>query len=136
MKMTNLKLRTLGYNLRLDEARVEEIISSESYYDLSEQHQRLIELWFRQDSNPTWEKLRESLPSDDHMRRSTSSYQTESSTSMISVPTTPLSPTGMKSYSASMTFNALGMYMIILLVIIIYMSFIHRFHVSLQRGRN
>ena len=104
MKLTNHELLTLGNNLGLDEARVKEIISLESYYDPSEQHQRLVELWFRQESNPTWEKLQESLPSGDQnniiiMRGSIISpdrRESSAASSMVSVPITPgpLSPTG------------------------------------------
>ena len=103
MKLTNHELLTLGNNLGLDEARVKEIISPESYYDPSEQHQRLVELWFRQESNPTWEKLQESLPSGDHniiiMRGSIISpdrRESSAASSMVSVTITPgpLSPTG------------------------------------------
>ena len=86
MRLTNQELQTLGNNLRLDEARVKEIISP-GYYGPSEQHQRLMELWFRKESNPTWEKLRESMVFD-------GSYRRESSTSTASVPTTPYSRKG------------------------------------------
>ena len=85
MRLTNQELQTLGNNLRLDEARVKEIISP--YYDLSEHHQRLMELWFRKESNPTWEKLHESMVFD-------GSYRRESSASTASVPTTPYSRKG------------------------------------------
>lgn len=85
MRLTNQELQTLGNNLRLDEARVKEIISP--YYDLSEQHQRLMELWFRKESNPTWEKLHESMVFD-------GSYRRESSASTASIPTTPYSRKG------------------------------------------
>ena len=84
MKLSIQELPTLGNNLGLDEARVKEIVSP--YYD-SEQHQRLMELWFRKESNPTWEKLLESMAS-------LSSYRRESSTSTASVQTNPYSPTG------------------------------------------
>jgi hypothetical protein len=95
MKLTNQELQTLGNNLRLDEARVKEITSSDSYYDPSEQHQRLMELWFRKEGNCTWKELQESMPSGDHTRTSTSSDRRESSvSSMVSVPVTPLSPIG------------------------------------------
>lgn len=94
MPITNRELEQLGSNLGLDHIRVEEIIS---HYDLDEQHQRLVELWFKQVANPTWEKLRESLPPcTKHQRGSASSYHRESSTSTSksSVPVTPTSPTG------------------------------------------
>ena len=90
-KVTNQELQLLGHNLGLPDARVQEIIKI-SNYDLNEQHQRLVELWFTQDSEPTWEKLRESC--GDPIRRSTSLYRRESSTSTISVPNTPCSPKG------------------------------------------
>ena len=109
MKLTNQELQTLGNNLGLDEARVKEVISP--YYDLSEQHQRLMELWFRKESNPMWGKLQESMPSGDHTRRSVSSYHRESSTSIVRVPITPvpLSPTGeILQCMYYMTFNVIG----------------------------
>ena len=85
MRLTNQELQTLGNNLQLDEARVKEVISR--YYDLNEQHQRLMELWFRKEINPTWEKLRESMVFD-------GSYRRESSTSTASIQTTPYSRKG------------------------------------------
>lgn len=95
MPIKNHELVQMGSNLGLDQVRVEEIIS---HYGLDEQHQRLVELWFKQVANPTWEKLCESLPSHEHHRGSPSSYNRESSmfTSKSSVPITvsPTSPTG------------------------------------------
>ena len=79
MKLSIQELPTLGNNLGLDEARVKEIMSP--YYDLNEKHQHLMELWFRTESNPTWEKLVESITS-------LPSYRRESSASV------PYSPTG------------------------------------------
>lgn len=82
MAVTNKELELLGSNLELDPVRVKEVLS---YYEVNEQHQRLAELWFRKEVNPTWEKLRHSL---------LILNRRESSNSIFSVPNTPTSPTG------------------------------------------
>ena len=91
MKVSNRDLPQLGDILGLDSVRIQEIIS---HYDLDEQHQRLMELWFRNEVNPTSEKLSNSLSALDKRKGSISSWQTESLTSASSTPYTPTSPTG------------------------------------------
>ena len=81
-------LSTFAGNLRLDENELQHILSC-SQYSLEDKYQRVVELWFRQDHEPNWEKLRGAVPSLD---LSISSYQgeyrRESSTSMNSVSVT------------------------------------------------
>ena len=50
MAVTNKELEILGRNLGLDHVRLQEILSS---YYMDEQHQRLAELWFSREVNPT-----------------------------------------------------------------------------------
>ena len=90
-------LSTFAGNLRLDENELQHILISQ--YLLDEKYQRVVELWFRKDDEPTWEKLRGAVPPLD---LSISSYQgeyrRESSTSMNSVSvTTPL--TGKRTFT-------------------------------------
>ena len=66
-------------------------------YGLVEKRQRLVEMWFRKEFEPTWEKLCRALPPLDLTRGPTSSFLGESSTSMDSVPAIPSSSTGKKT---------------------------------------
>ena len=66
-------LQELGRKLGVDDARLRRLSS----YDTSERHQRLIEAWFEQISEPSRSALEGALPRRD------------SSVSMSSVPPTP-----------------------------------------------
>ena len=98
MKVTNQDLPQLGNCLGLDPVRVQEITS---HYDLDEQHQRLVELWFKREANPTWEMLRDSLLSLEQRKGTTS----PSTVSMSSVPITPTSPKGEFIFNESKEIN-------------------------------
>ena len=67
LKVTNRDLHGLGINLGLDRIKVQDIVSD---YHLDERRQRLMELWFIShglgNKPPTWERLREALPSCEH----------------------------------------------------------------------
>ena len=67
LKVANCDLHALGINLGLDRIKVQDIVSC---YQLDERRQRLMELWFISqglgDEPPTWERLREALPSCEH----------------------------------------------------------------------
>ena len=91
MKVSYHNLHKLGGNLGLDEDRIRDLLTQ---YQPEEKHQRLVEMWFKNEFEPTWEKLDRALPPLDLMRGSTSSFLGESSTSMDSVPVIPPSSTG------------------------------------------
>ena len=84
-KVAYSNLSTFAGNLRLDENEVQHILSSpQSQCPLNEKYQRVIELWFRQDHQPTWENLRRALPPllDLSVSSYPGEYRRESSTSM------------------------------------------------------
>ena len=93
MKVAYRKLSKLGGNLGLDEDEVLELLGN-AQYPPEEKHQRLVEKWFRQDHEPTWEKLRKAIPQDDIARGSTSSYQSEPTSSMGSASSSITTLTG------------------------------------------
>lgn len=89
-----MDLHQLGSSLELDNVRMQDILS---LYGVEEQHQRVMELWFRTEGNPTWEKLYASMPRRDSLTgstRSSFSIQRElsASESMQSASPTPISP--------------------------------------------
>ena len=69
LKVANCDLHGLGINLGLDQIKVQDIVTVPDYH-LDDPRQRLMELWFTShgfgDESPTWEKLREALPSCEH----------------------------------------------------------------------
>ena len=92
MKVAYPDLNTLGINLRLTEDILKDLFAQCQAAD--ERRQKLIELWFRQEAEPTWEKLHEAISLCGTMSGLTSSLRQESDLSMNSNTTTSLfSPT-------------------------------------------
>ena len=90
MKVPYQNLHTLGGNLSLDEDRIQDALAQ---YPPEERHQRLMEQWFRNESDPTWEKLGEALPSRVLPNKpATLPYQRESPTSVDGVSEALTSP--------------------------------------------
>ena len=62
MKVSYYNLRNLGRNLGLDEDRIQDLLSMTQYQPWPEEkRQRLVEMWFRNESEPTWEKLHRAI---------------------------------------------------------------------------
>ena len=90
VKVPYHSLHKLGGNLELDEDRICAILAT-TQYEPEEKRQRLVEMWFRKESEPTWERLNGTVAPLLLTREPTSSRLGESSTSMDGVPV--LSPT-------------------------------------------
>lgn len=92
MKVTYSDIHTLGINLRLSEDILRDLFAQCQATD--ERRQKLIEVWFRQETEPTWEKLHEAMSPCGTMKGLTS-FQRESdlSMSMNSNSTSLFSPT-------------------------------------------
>ena len=89
MKIPCEDLKQLSINLGLDDVNLQEV------YDLSEQlHQRVMELWYKKDDQPTWEKLHAAMPSEPSRGQTDSLVGRKSSTSesIRSASPTPMSP--------------------------------------------
>ena len=81
-------LLKLGNNLELDEDRIYAILATTQYQE-EEKRQRLVELWFRKEAEPTWEELHRAVAPLTCILLTgevTSLHLGESSTSMDSVP--------------------------------------------------
>ena len=94
MKVSYNDLHKLGKNLGLDDNRIQELLrisQTHDPYQLEEKRQRLIEMWFRKELEPTWEMLYRALSQFNPVNVSNSSYLGESSTSMDSSPVIPRS---------------------------------------------
>ena len=94
MKITCEDLKQIGVNLGLGDVSLQDILS---YYDMNEQRQRVMELWFKTDAQPTWEKLHAAMPHAEQSRGpsvSSIAMRRESSTteSMTSASPLPMSP--------------------------------------------
>ena len=77
------ELHQLGSSLELDYVRMQDILS---HYDVEEQHQRVMELWFSTDVEPTWEKLYASMSCRDSSTGTTSDSMFESMKLYASMP--------------------------------------------------
>ena len=90
MKVPHQRLHTLGGNLGLEEDQIQDSLAQ---YPPEERHQRLMEQWFRNESDPTWEKLGKALPSSVLPNKPTTlPYQLESPTSADGVSEALTSP--------------------------------------------
>lgn len=92
MKVPHQNLHSLGSNLELDEDRLQDVLT---HYSLEERHQRLMELWFKKESDPSWEKLSEALQSNVLLSAKSNpedSNQQQLSTSMDGISVTLSSP--------------------------------------------
>ena len=79
-------LLKLGNNLELDEDRIYAILATTQYQE-EEKRQRVVELWFRKEAEPTWEELHRAVaPLLLLTGEVTALHLGESSTSMDSVP--------------------------------------------------
>ena len=86
MSVPYRSLLKLGNNLELDEDRIYTILATTQYQE-EEKRQRLVELWFRKEAEPTWEELHRAVaPLLLLTREVTSLHLGESSTSMDSAP--------------------------------------------------
>ena len=92
MRVPYRSLLKLGNNLELDEDRIYAILATTQYQE-EEKRQRVVELWFRKEAEPTWEGLHRGAPLLLLTGAVTSLHLGESSTSMDSAQPLPvLSP--------------------------------------------
>ena len=93
MKVSYTNIHNLGRNLGLDEDRIQDLLSlAQSQLWPEEKRQRLVELWFREDPEPSWEKLHEALKALQPARQSTSLRLGESSSISMDSSVPVISP--------------------------------------------